>query len=44
MSNESVISLKSVTKSFPGVKALKGFDLEIYRNEILGLVGGKRCR
>lgn len=39
MSKESVISLKNVTKSFPGVKALKGFDMEIYRNEILGLVG-----
>lgn len=39
MKQESVISLKNITKSFPGVKALKGFDLEIYKNEILGLVG-----
>lgn len=36
---EAVVSLKNATKSFPGVKALKGFDLDIYKNEILGLVG-----
>jgi ribose transport system ATP-binding protein len=39
MDKQSVITLRKVVKSFPGVKALKGFDLEIYRNEILGLVG-----
>ncbi len=36
---DTVIELKKATKSFPGVRALKGFDLKIYKNEILGLVG-----
>ncbi len=39
MSKTPILELKNVTKSFPGVKALKGFDLTIYENEILGLVG-----
>ncbi|MBP6653464.1 MAG: sugar ABC transporter ATP-binding protein [Propionivibrio sp.] len=37
--NESVMEMKGVGKSFPGVTALKGIDLAIRRNEILGLVG-----
>ena len=39
MSNKPVLVMKNVTKSFPGVKALKGFDITIYENEIMGLVG-----
>ncbi len=39
MNTKPVIELENITKSFPGVKALKGFDLKIYENEILGLVG-----
>ena len=37
--NESVMEMKGVGKSFPGVTALQGIDLAIRRNEILGLVG-----
>ncbi len=39
MKNEKIIELKGIYKIFPGVIALKGFDLDIYKNEILGLVG-----
>ena len=39
MSMKPVIELENVIKSFPGVKALKGFDLKVYEKEILGLVG-----
>jgi len=34
-----VIELKNIFKKFPGVTALKGFDLTIYEKEIMGLVG-----
>lgn len=34
-----ILDLAGIEKSFPGVKALKGIDLQIRRNEILGLVG-----
>ena len=37
--NGSVMEMKGVGKSFPGVTALKDIDLAIRRNEILGLVG-----
>ena len=39
MDRKSVVELKQIRKSFPGVKALKGFDFNIYEQEILGLVG-----
>jgi ABC-type sugar transport system ATPase subunit len=34
-----VLSVRDVSKSFGGVRALKGVSLEIYRGEILALVG-----
>ncbi len=36
---EAILELKRVRKSFPGVQALKGVDLEVRPREILGLVG-----
>jgi ribose transport system ATP-binding protein len=39
MDKKAVVELKQIRKSFPGVKALKGFDFKIYEQEILGLVG-----
>ena len=36
---EAVLELKGIKKAYPGVAALKGFDISIYPNEILGLVG-----
>ncbi len=39
MNRKSVIELKQIRKSFPGVRALKGFDFDVYEQEILGLVG-----
>ena len=36
---KKIIEFKGIRKVFPGVVALKGFDLEIYEQEILGLVG-----
>ena len=39
MNRDAVIELKGVVKNFPGVKALKGIDFSVYKNEIIGLVG-----
>jgi ribose transport system ATP-binding protein len=36
---EAVLEMKGIWKSYPGVTALKGVDIAIYPNEILGLVG-----
>ena len=36
---EPVVSVRGVNKSFPGVHALKDINLEIYPNEVVGLVG-----
>ncbi len=37
--NTAVLEMKGIKKSFPGVVALKGVDMKVYPNEILGLVG-----
>ena len=34
-----IITMKKISKVFPGVKALQDIDLEICRGEIHGLVG-----
>ncbi|ADN02988.1 sugar ABC transporter ATP-binding protein [Spirochaeta thermophila] len=34
-----VVSLRGIKKSFPGVQALKGVDLEIHPGEVVGLLG-----
>lgn len=36
---ESLISLRSIHKRFPGVRALAGVSLDLYPGEVLGLVG-----
>ena len=33
------IRIRGLTKSFPGVAALRGVDLDIYQSEVHGLVG-----
>lgn len=37
--DEQVLSMKGISKSFPGVKALQGVDLELRRGEVLALLG-----
>ncbi|WP_455383125.1 sugar ABC transporter ATP-binding protein [Salinispira pacifica] len=37
--NESILELKDIVKTFPGVVALKNVSMTVRRNEILGLVG-----
>jgi len=37
--SETILELKGIVKSYPGVAALKGIDMRVERNEILGLVG-----
>lgn len=37
--NEMILRVKNVTKSFPGVKALKGVNLDIYSGEVHALLG-----
>jgi len=38
-SRDSILALRGITKTFPGVVALDGVDLAIHRNEVVGLVG-----
>ncbi len=37
--DELVLSMKGISKSFPGVKALENVDLEVHRGEVLALLG-----
>jgi ribose transport system ATP-binding protein len=37
--NPPAIRIRGLTKSFPGVAALRGVDLDIYQSEVHGLVG-----
>jgi ribose transport system ATP-binding protein len=37
--NDSIIQMKSITKEFPGVKALTSVDLNIYKGKIMALLG-----
>jgi ribose transport system ATP-binding protein len=37
--SDSIIQMKGVTKDFPGVKALKSVDLNIYKGKIMALLG-----
>lgn len=39
MSNEILLSLKHITKQYPGVLALDDMSLDVYRGETLALVG-----
>lgn len=39
MSTEAFLQVKKVSKSFGGVQAVKGVDLELGRGEILGVIG-----
>ncbi|MDC7226498.1 MAG: sugar ABC transporter ATP-binding protein [Spirochaetales bacterium] len=39
MSNENVLEMRNVHKSFPGVKALKGVDLTIKKGSVHALMG-----
>ncbi|OLS25814.1 MAG: putative branched-chain amino acid transport ATP-binding protein LivG [Candidatus Heimdallarchaeota archaeon LC_2] len=40
---KAVLELKDVHKNFSGIKALQGVDIEIYENEIVGLIGPNGC-
>jgi ribose transport system ATP-binding protein len=37
--SDSIILMKGITKEFPGVKALKSVDLNIYKGKIMALLG-----
>lgn len=39
MEKELVLQMKGISKSFPGVKALSNVDLELYKGEVLALLG-----
>src|SRR5918993_4624994 len=37
--SETLLELRSITKTYPGVIALRGVDLTVRRGEVLGLIG-----
>ena len=37
---QTVLSLKNISKAFPGVRALNGVTIDFYRGEVHGIVGG----
>ena len=37
--SEPLLELRSITKSYPGVKALRGVDLSVGKGEVVGLIG-----
>lgn len=39
MSQDKVLHVENISKTFPGVKALNGVSLDLYRGEVLVLVG-----
>ena len=39
MSNANLLSIKSLSVSFGGLKALSNVNLELHRNEVVGLIG-----
>jgi len=39
MADRSILSLRGITKNYPGVQALNSINLELYRGEIHALVG-----
>ncbi|MEJ2567514.1 MAG: ATP-binding cassette domain-containing protein, partial [candidate division WOR-3 bacterium] len=39
MNKEILLRMEKITKNFPGVKALDNVDLEVYKGEVLALVG-----
>ena len=34
-----LLSMRGITKSFPGVQALRGVDLDVHSGEVLALLG-----
>lgn len=39
MENDKILEMKNISKTFPGVKALAQVSLDLYRGEVLGLLG-----
>jgi len=39
MTGETVLSIREITKTFPGIKALDNVSLDLHKGNILGLVG-----
>lgn len=43
MTNETILSIKNLTKSFGGNEVLKGIDLDVRKGEVLVVVGPSGC-
>ena len=39
MSNEILLEMKNISKTFPGVRALKDVSFNVRRGEVMGLMG-----
>jgi ribose transport system ATP-binding protein len=37
--SDTLLELRSITKTYPGVKALRGVDLSVKKGEVVGLIG-----
>ena len=39
VSNETLLSIKSLSVNFGGLKALSNVNLDLHKNEVVGLIG-----